>query len=72
MKEFLDIHRLEYALQYRIAGDIENSKNFLKNITSNIPLKTKILLSIPSFVLRLLLKTKHLLKKYGVDFTVYH
>ncbi len=72
LKEFLDIHRLEYALQYRIAGDIENSKNFLKNITSNIPLKTKILLSIPSFVLRLLLKTKHLLKKYGVDFTVYH
>ena len=72
LKKFLDIYRLEYALQYRIAGDIENSKKNLKNITSNIPTKTKILLSTPIFVLRLLLKTKHLLKKFGVDFTVYH
>lgn len=72
LKKFLDIYRLEYALQYRIAGDIENSKKILKNITSNIPTKTKILLSTPIFVLRLLLKTKHLLKKFGVDFTVYH
>ena len=43
-----------------------------KDITSKIPFKTKILLATPSFILQLLLKTKHLLKKYGIDFSVYH
>lgn len=72
LRKFLDIHRLEYALQFRIAGEIEKSKSFLCDIKTEIPLKTKILLATPSFILRFLLKTKHLLKKYGIDFTVYH
>ena len=72
LKEFLDIHRLEYALQFRIAGHLEKSNFYLKNITSNIPFKTRILLATPSFILQFLLKTKHLLKKYGINFTVYH
>lgn len=72
LKNFLDFYRLEYALQYRIAGNLEKSNFYLKDITSAIPLKTKFLLATPSFLLRLLLKTKHLLKKCGVDFSVYH
>lgn len=72
LKKFLDIYRLEYALQYRIAGDLKKSNFYLKDITSKIPFKTKILLATPSFILQLLLKTKHLLKKYGIDFSVYH
>lgn len=72
LKKFLDIYRLEYALQFRIAGDLEKSNFYLKDITSKIPFKTKILLATPSFILQFLLKTKHLLKKYGVDFSVYH
>lgn len=72
LKKFLDIYRLEYALQFRIAGDIEKSNFYLKDITSNIPFKTKVLLLTPSVVLQKLLKTKHLLKKYGIDFSVYH
>jgi len=72
LKKFLDLYRLEYALQYRIAGDIEKSEFYLKDITSLIPFKTKILLATPSFILKFLLKIKHLFKKYGVDFSVYH
>lgn len=72
LKKFLDIYRLEYALQFRIVGDLEKSVFYLNDITTNIPLKTKILLATPSFILQFLLKTKHLLKKYGVNFSVYH
>lgn len=72
LRNFLDFYRLEYALQFRVAGDLEKSNFYLKDITSEIPFKTKILLATPSFILQLLLKTKHLLKKYGIDFSVYH
>lgn len=72
LKSFLDFYRLEYALQFRIAGYLEKSNFYLKDITSKIPFKTKILLATPIFILQFLLKTKHLLKKYGIDFSVYH
>ena len=52
--------------------NIEKSNFYLKDITSKIPFKTKVLLLTPSVVLQKLLKTKHLLKKYGIDFSVYH
>ena len=72
LKKFLDFYRLEYALQFRIAGNTEKSNFYLKDITTEIPFKTKVLLSMPSFILQTLLKIKHLLKKYGIDFSVYH
>lgn len=72
LRKFIDIYRLEYAMQYRIAGDIKKSKNFISDIRSKIPLKTKILLHMPSYVLRLLLKIKHTLKRYGINITIYH
>jgi len=72
LKEFLDLYRIEYALQMRIHGNIKASKNYLKDVTSKISIKTRLLLSTPSFILRLLLRIKHLLKKYGIDFSIYH
>lgn len=72
LKKFLDLYRLEYALHYKIAGDKLKSNYYLKQITTDIPIKTSILLAIPSFLLRLLLKIKHKLKQLGIDFTVYH
>lgn len=72
LKKFLDLYRLEYALQFRIIGDIKESKFYLKDITTKIPFKTRTLLVTPSYVLRLLIKIKHALKKRGIDFTVYH
>lgn len=69
---FLDLYRLEYALKYKIDGNLEKLNFYLNQINSKIPLKTRILLAIPSFILRLLLKIKHFLKRKGIDFNVYH
>jgi glycosyltransferase involved in cell wall biosynthesis len=72
LKKFLDLYRLEYGLQFRIIGELEESKLYLKGITSKIPFKTKVLLKTPSFLLQTLVKIKHFLKKQGFDFSVYH
>ncbi|GAA4268109.1 glycosyltransferase family 2 protein [Hyunsoonleella aestuarii] len=71
LKQFLDLYRLEYAIHYRMAGSILNSKMLLKEIRSKIPVKSKILLNLHPKLLQLLLKTKHLLKRIGFNFTIY-
>ena len=72
LKTFLDIYRLEYAIQYRIAGDKKKSKKLVDEIKSQIPFKTRALLHMPSYLLAFLLKIKHKLKHLGIDFTIYH
>jgi hypothetical protein len=72
LKKFLDIYRLEYALQFKIAGSFTQSQFYLKDITTKIPLKTRFLLQLPVSFLRFFLKIKHYLKRFGIDFTVYH
>ena len=72
LKKYLDLYRTEYALQFRIAGNIETSKKYLSEITTPISLKTRILLITPVFILSVLLKIKHWLRANGIDFTVYH
>jgi hypothetical protein len=72
LKKFLDVHRLEYALHYKIVGLPEKSNFYLKDIATKIPFKTKLLLGTPSFILRFLLTLKQQLKKFGIDFSVYH
>ena len=73
LKDFLDKYRIEYALQYKIAGDYVNSKKYLTEVKkTNISLITKILFNIPSKILKKLLAFKHWLRKKGIDFTVYN
>ncbi|MEW5676001.1 glycosyltransferase [Flavobacterium enshiense] len=73
LKKFLDIYRIEYALHYHMFGDDSKMSYYLKDTDRhNIAFKTKILLLLPGFILRLLLKLKHLLKKIGINFTIYH
>lgn len=72
LKQFLDVYRLEYALKYKVAGNNKKSKEYLKNINPNsIPLKTKVLLNLPSVILQILLKFKHFTRQKGYDFSVY-
>jgi hypothetical protein len=47
LKKFLDIYRLEYALQFKIAGSFTQSQFYLNDITTKIPLKTRFLLKLP-------------------------
>lgn len=73
LKRFLDLYRIEYALHFHIFGDDPKMRFYLKDINrSNLALKTKILLFLPPFLLRTLLKLKHVLKKMGINFTIYH
>ncbi|MCU0349452.1 MAG: glycosyltransferase family 2 protein [Flavobacterium sp.] len=72
LKKFIDLYRLEYAIQYRIIGENQESNRLFNQIATKIPFKTRILLKLPSFLLRFLLKTKRYLRKNGIDFTIYH
>jgi glycosyltransferase involved in cell wall biosynthesis len=72
LKKYLDIYRMEYALQYKIVGANKESKEFYDAILKdNIPLKSKILYHFPKTILVGLLKFKRYLRNYGIDFSVY-
>jgi len=73
LKRLLDIYRIEYALHFHICGNKEKRDYFLENVTKqNVQNKMKLLLKTPPFILRKLLYIKRYLKKFGIDFTVYH
>ena len=73
LKEFLDLHRFFYAIQYKSIGDKENALFYYTKIApKNLTLTNKILFVLPSFVLQLLYKIKRLLKKIGIEFSTYN
>lgn len=72
LKKYLDIYRIEYALQYKIAGDNKKSKELYKNILKeNVPFKTKFIYLLPRHLLIFLLKIKKYLRKNGFNFSIY-
>ncbi|WP_394776531.1 glycosyltransferase family 2 protein [Flavobacterium sp.] len=72
LKKFLDLYRIEYALRYYTFGFKNKSAFYLKDVEKqNISLKIHFLLKLPPFFLRLFLKMKNLLKKVGMDFSIY-
>jgi len=73
LKKYLDTYRIEYALQYKIAGNDKKSKELFKNILKeNIPFKTRLIYFLPRFVLIFLLKIKQFLRKNGFNFSIYN
>lgn len=73
LKNFLDLYRLEYAIAFYMNGRKDIFKKYIENIPDkNIPTKIKIIFKLPPFVLRILLKVKHFLKRKGCDFSIYH
>ena len=73
MKEFLDLHRFFYAIQYKSIGDNENALFYYAKIApKNLSLTNKMLFVLPSFVLQLLYKIKRILKKIGIEFSTYN
>ncbi|KUJ61882.1 hypothetical protein AR687_09980 [Flavobacteriaceae bacterium CRH] len=72
LKKYLDIYRIEYALQYKIAGENKKSEELFKNILKkNISFKTKAIYFLPRYILIFLLKIKKLLRKNGFNFSIY-
>ncbi|MFP5436499.1 MAG: glycosyltransferase family 2 protein [Bacteroidia bacterium] len=73
LKAFIDIYRVEYALKYRIAGDIAHSKSLYSDIDGkNVAFKTKLLFSLPPLILRSMLRLKHWLQSKGIAVSVYN
>jgi glycosyltransferase involved in cell wall biosynthesis len=73
LKAFVDIYRIEYALKYRIAGDIAHSKSLYSDIDGkNVAFKTKLLFSLPPLILRSMLRLKHWLQGKGIVVSVYN
>lgn len=73
LKKYLDTYRIEYALQYKIAGNNKKPKELFKNILKeNIPFKTKVIYFLPRFVLIFLLNIKKFLRKNGFNFSIYN
>lgn len=72
LKKYLDIYRMEYALQYKIAGGNKQSEELYDAILKeNISLKSKIVYHLPQWLLILLLKIKRILRNKGIDFSIY-
>ena len=72
LKKYLDIYRIEYALQYKIAGENQKSKElFSKILKENISYKTKAIYFLPRYILIFLLQIKKLLRKNGFNFSIY-
>lgn len=73
LKDFIDVYRVEYAMKYRIEGDLKNFKKLYKAANpKKIHYKTKILFNTPPFILRSFLKIKHWLHKKGITFSIYN
>jgi glycosyltransferase involved in cell wall biosynthesis len=73
LKRFVDIYRVEYALKYRIEGNIAKANTLYNDAdTTNIAFKTKLLFATPPFVLRTMLRLKHWLHRKGIGFSVYN
>lgn len=73
LKEFLDLHRFFYAIQFKTEGNIEKANLFYKNIDKkNIGITNSLLFNLPSSILKLLYFIKRKLKKIGFEFSTYN
>lgn len=76
LKKYLDFHRYIFAKMYKIENDLVNHQLLKKAIHENpkisgLNYKQRLLLNAPSFLLRLIQKTKKYLVTKGYRFTSY-
>lgn len=72
LKAFLDVNRMDYALKFKISGNLKSSKEYYNAIAKeNITLKNWFVYHLPRWIQLPLLKFKKKLLKNGVDFSVY-
>lgn len=72
LKAFLDVNRMDYALKFKISGNIEASKEYYNSIAKeNITLKNWMVYHLPRSIQLPLLRFKKYVLKKGFDFSVY-
>lgn len=73
LKEFLDLHRFFYAIQFKASGNKKEAEVIFRKIDSkNISLINQILFVLPEFILRFLYWIKRKIKKFGIEFSTYN
>ena len=72
LKKFLDLYRVVYALKHKLAGDEKNFAFYYSAIAmENCPLKSRILLKLPTFILKKLFVFGRLLNSNKMYFNFY-
>ena len=73
LKEFLDLHRFFYAIQFKAWGNENEAELIFRKINpKNIRLINHVLFKLPGFILRFLYKIKRQMKKIGIEFSTYN
>lgn len=72
LKAFIDVNRMDYALKFKISGDLKKANEYYKSIAKeNITLKNWIVFHLPRWIQIPLLRFKKKLYKNGIYFSVY-
>lgn len=72
LKAFLDVNRMDYALKFKISGNLTVSKTYYDSISKeNITLKNWLVYHLPRWIQIPLLHIKKQLFKNGINFSVY-
>ncbi|VXB68457.1 Glycosyl transferase [Flavobacterium sp. 9AF] len=73
LKEFLDVYRFFYAIQFKAIGNNKKAQELFKNIDKrNIGLQNLLLFFLPSALLKSLYFIKQKLKYLGIEFSTYN
>ena len=72
LKKYLDLHRIFFAIRHKLAGDVKTFNFYMQSVDrSNIPFKTKIILAMPTFLIRRLYAFKKYLEQKNILISIY-
>lgn len=72
LKKFLDLNRFSLAVKSKMNNDPEYFKSLYKEITlTNLSPRKQILLQLPGYVLKKLVRLQHVLSQYGLESSVF-
>lgn len=72
LKKFLDVNRFSLAIKSKINRDPEHFNKLYRQITvSNLSARKRILLLLPGFALKKLIRLQHVLSEYGLESSVF-
>ncbi|RKS17518.1 glycosyltransferase involved in cell wall biosynthesis [Flavobacterium endophyticum] len=72
LKKYLDLHRIFFAIRHKLAGDVKTFNFYMQSVDrSNIPFKTKIILAMPTFLIRKLYAFKKYLEQKNILISIY-
>ena len=72
LKKYLDLHRIFFAIRHKLAGDSKTFDFYMQSVDrSNITFKTKIILTMPTFLIRKLYAFKKYLEQKNILISIY-